>query len=446
MARLLSVSFGLLTLGVFWLGLRRVWGAKVADWGTLFLGLAPPFVFYNRLALQERPRCSGLSCRGHSGPTDARAKYGERGFLFWPARLGLAVIFKSLARLVLPAFAVGGGPLRLAEARHLPLRERFLSGPPIIGDGWGDLSALCVVLVRAAPCSVSPYGDFYRVHEIQPHSWGSVLLNVRRGLIGGERGVSVSAGPDARAVPAGGVRGGGPLDSPRIGGGGGEVYSRSGCSAASPSACCRPMRRAATTSCSCRRWLDWPRWAWPGCARRCRSPPLALFLLTSGLWYAQPGTARRRPAEPPEARTHSAAGERVLGEFAPALCLDTMFAAAPVQPGLSNDDRPVERLHANYVCVTRPPLGTLVAVALPGIVQPSHWVASFVLGGSRHEVVDVYAVNRGRVEILKTVARYLLSIANDLHGYRALRSPEPFIASSRTGCRRTGRWCYQRVL
>ena len=43
----------------------------------------------------------------------------------------------------------------------------------------------------------------------------------------------------------------------------------------------------------------------------------------------------------------------MIGEFAPALCLDTNIRAAPVQPGLSNDDRPVERLHATYVCITR---------------------------------------------------------------------------------------------
>ena len=30
---------------------------------------------------------------------------------------------------------------------------------------------------------------FYRVHQMQPHTWESVWLNVRRGLIGGERGV-----------------------------------------------------------------------------------------------------------------------------------------------------------------------------------------------------------------------------------------------------------------
>ena len=54
-ARLLSVGFGLLTVCVFWLGLRRAWGARAADFGALFLGLAPPFALYNRLALQETP-------------------------------------------------------------------------------------------------------------------------------------------------------------------------------------------------------------------------------------------------------------------------------------------------------------------------------------------------------------------------------------------------------
>ena len=79
MARLLSVTFGLLTLLVFWLGLRRVWGAKVADWAALFLGLAPPFVFYNRLALQETPTVFWLALSFTLWAYGRTAKYGERG-------------------------------------------------------------------------------------------------------------------------------------------------------------------------------------------------------------------------------------------------------------------------------------------------------------------------------------------------------------------------------
>ena len=70
----------------------------------------------------------------------------------------------------------------------------------------------------------------------------------------------------------------------------------------------------------------------------------------------------------------------MLGEFAPALCLDTDIRAAPVQPGLSNDSRPVERLRADYVCVTARLLWEQWWQSrYPSIVQPSHLVATFML-------------------------------------------------------------------
>ncbi len=85
----------------------------------------------------------------------------------------------------------------------------------------------------------------------------------------------------------------------------------------------------------------------------------------------------------------------VIGEFAPALCLDTPFAAAPVQPGLSNDVQPVERLHAAAVAVTRTAFWqSWWAARYPGIIQPSHKLATFTLGGTRQYVVDVYRVKK----------------------------------------------------
>ena len=72
-ARLLSVVFGLLTVIVLWLALRRAYDAGTADFGALFLGLAPPFALYNRLALQETPTVFWLAL----------------GFLFWTQGRGL---------------------------------------------------------------------------------------------------------------------------------------------------------------------------------------------------------------------------------------------------------------------------------------------------------------------------------------------------------------------
>ena len=71
-------------------------------------------------------------------------------------------------------------------------------------------------------------------------------------------------------------------------------------------------------------------------------------------------------------------------------------AAAPVQPGLSNDDRPVERLKATHIAVVRGARDwqDWWRMRYPDIVQPSHHVAAFDLGGTRHYAVDVYAVKK----------------------------------------------------
>ena len=88
----------------------------------------------------------------------------------------------------------------------------------------------------------------------------------------------------------------------------------------------------------------------------------------------------------------------MIGDFAPALCLDTPFVATTVQPGLANDDRPVERLKATHVVVVRNARywQDWWQARYPEIVRPSRRVATFAFGGSRHYVVDVYAVKGSR--------------------------------------------------
>lgn len=54
-ARALSVLFGLLSLVFFYDGLRRRLGWRVALTATVFLGLDPLYLFYNRLAMMESP-------------------------------------------------------------------------------------------------------------------------------------------------------------------------------------------------------------------------------------------------------------------------------------------------------------------------------------------------------------------------------------------------------
>ena len=126
---------------------------------------------------------------------------------------------------------------------------------------------------------------------------------------------------------------------------------------------------------------------------------VAAFLLTSAVWYgaAWAGRSYARRDAGQELSRLLPPGSIVIGEFAPALCLDTPFAAAPVQPGLSNDERPVERLKATHVAVTRAAIWRdWWWTRYPNIIQPSHRVATFELGGARHCEVDVYAVKEVR--------------------------------------------------
>jgi hypothetical protein len=55
----------------------------------------------------------------------------------------------------------------------------------------------------------------------------------------------------------------------------------------------------------------------------------------------------------------------------------------------------VERLHATDVAVTRTPFWEAWWLErYPSIVRPSHRVATFTLGGTRREFVDVYEVKQ----------------------------------------------------
>ncbi len=104
-ARLLSIVFGLLTVAVLWLGLRRAFGVNTADYGALFLGLAPPFALYNRTALQETPTVFWLVLAFTLWVHGAR-----RPVLYVLAgvSMAVAVVFKGLALLAVSGILAAG--------------------------------------------------------------------------------------------------------------------------------------------------------------------------------------------------------------------------------------------------------------------------------------------------------------------------------------------------
>ena len=388
-ARLISVIFGLLTIWVFWLALRRAYDPRTADLGALFLGFAPPFALYNRLALQETPTVFWLVL------AFALWTMGSRlGGLLFGASLGVACVFKSLAVIAAPVVLVppefppapnNGG----ARASRLRL---FRIAPPLLGAG-GTLLLYFAFWYSPHHAELSRMATFYRLHQMQPHSLVSLGLNIRRGLIGGERGVF----PYLLAL----------LPVPCLLAGlaiwkwrqwtqadkylalwlaGGLLFCLLSSYAPSRYYVLFLPPLAGLAARSLAHWT-----------RTTQLAIVGVFFLTSGVWFSA-AWGNRSDARQEASRTLTRLlppGSVVVGEFAPALCLDTMLRAAPVQPGLSNDDRPVERLNAAAITVTRTPLWeNWWRSRYPQIVQPSHRIATFTLGGSRRYIVDVYQVKK----------------------------------------------------
>ena len=381
-ARLLNVCFGMLTVCVFWLALRRAYDSRTADFGALFLGLAPPFALYNRLALQETPTVFWLVL------AFALWAYGIR----WAAgaAAGIAVVFKGLAVLALPALLVRVPPTpNNGGARKEPVF--FTLAPPLLGAG-GTLLLYVLLWYWPHHTELARMAAYYRVHQMQPHSAMSLWLNVRRGLTGGERGVV----PYLLALL--------PVPCLLMGI---KLRKWQNCTEADKFLAawlgCGLLFCLASSYAPSRYYvLFLPPLAGlaarglAGCTRGVQIAAAALFLLTGGLWYgvAWSGRTHTRQEASGELVRLLPPGSIVIGEFAPTLCLDTPFAAAPVQPGLSNDAHPVERLHATAVVVTQTAFWQgWWAARYPGIIQPTHKIATFTLGGSQHYVEDVYSVN-----------------------------------------------------
>ena len=420
-ARLLSVLFGLLTVGVFWLGLRRAWGARAADFGALFLGLAPPFALYNRLALQETPTVFWLVLAFTLWAYGARrpALYAVAGLC-----VAVGIVFKGLALLAVPAVLTGEPTPPQAASPPAPAHRASAAGTtggvgvsgkmvekmagltssssrfgrtPSEAGRW-VLSGLLLGLALYAALWYLPHHaelarmtTFYRVHQMQPHSWSGLGLNVRRAFLGGERGAFpylLALLPVPCALVGWGLWKRGEWD------GAGRFF-------ALWLACGLLFCLMSSYAPSRYYVLFLP--ALAGLAARglmqtrqsIQALAVATFLLTSAAWYGAAWAGRsyaRRDAGRALARLLPP-GSVMVGEFAPALCLDTAFVAAPVQPGLSNDDHPVERLKATHVAVTRAAFWQdWWRTRYPNVVRPSHRVATFDLGGARHYRVDVYSV------------------------------------------------------
>ena len=394
-ARLLSVVFGLLTVAVFWLGLRRAWGTRAADIGALFLGLVPPFALYNRLALQETPMVFWLVLAFTLWVYGARrpALYALAGL-----SVAVAMVFKGLALLAAPALAVPPAPNAggAGFGRDAPGVMRLSLAPPPLGAGGAILGLSLYAALWYGPhhAELARMATYYRLHQMQPQSWHSLGLNVRRAFVGGERGIFPYL-LVMLPVPCG-LAGWGLWHGKRLSGAGrflalwlsgGLLFCLLSSYAPSRYYVLFLPALAGLAACALSRMRP-----------RTQAVAAAVFLMTSAAWYgaAWAGRSHARRDASRELTRRLPPGSVVIGDIAPALCLDTPFAAAPVQPGLSNDDRPVERLKATHIAIVRdaPDWQKWWRMRYPSVVQPSHRVATFDLGGTRHYVVDVYKVKK----------------------------------------------------
>ena len=83
----------------------------------------------------------------------------------------------------------------------------------------------------------------------------------------------------------------------------------------------------------------------------------------------------------------------VVGEFAPQLYDFAEIRTAPLQPGLSNDDHPIEKLHPDYITVCRSPFWIgWWRTHYPDLKYKYRPFSTVQLGGHEQYVVDIYRV------------------------------------------------------
>ncbi|MDR3708636.1 MAG: glycosyltransferase family 39 protein [Capsulimonadaceae bacterium] len=374
-ARAISVVAGLATVALLWLGMRRAYGERAAWIGALLLGIATPFVLYNRLALMETPVVCCLAAA-----FACLAIRGAGGRLVWVFAAGLllalAVAIKPLALLILPAFAVYAGAGRTKDLGVLA------GGLAVFGGAYW------IVAVAPHVAALVRMNGYYAHHQYLPHSAAGVARNIKRALWTGRQDgllrTMLSLWPMGTAL-----------------GGLGIV-----------SACKR--RQPADLLLLC--WLLVPAGFWvvtsytpsryyvlimPALAglagvRLARASRLQMaILLTVAVLIdgVTLGTNLARPiyGERTAARALSGVvepGSVIAGQFAPQLAWGTTLEAVYVQPGLANDDRPVERSRASYVLVTDSAYWNRYwDHAYPGLRDPVNRIGHVLIAGKYDEVL-----------------------------------------------------------
>jgi hypothetical protein len=390
-ARTLPAGLSLATLLLFWSMLRLRGDNGVANVAVVLLGFAPPFLFYNCLALQETPALFWVVVS--LWLIAAGAKVSP-----WPAP-------RPHAAIAMVAYAMAGAALVAAYACK-PLAA--LAAPAVALFLWNsskcDRAAACVfasgVLAGAAVyvvacwyphhAEIARMSAYYAEHQMTAHSLASIWLNVRRALMGGQRGLlpywlAFMPAPMLLAARAVANRRKLPIDPAPV------VWLVCGTAFCALSSYAPSRYYVLFLPALC--WVA--ALGWRGLPRGWQTAAMVLFFATAGYWTISAWSHRQATVLAAQAEMRSMpAGFVVVGEFAPELTMGSSYRSAPVQPGLDNDQMPVERLHADYVAVRHAPVwDKWWGSRYPALIRPSRKVATFALGDGGQYLVDIYRVH-----------------------------------------------------
>jgi len=343
-ARYLSVVASLITIILMWAGLKRANGEHAADYGALFLGLCPAIVFYNRMALQETPAAlflTGAFClRAYSDTSSNRVK--SLVLDFCGGACGACVLlFKPLGLVALPALLFLG--------RRKEDRSQFVSA----AAGAGFVILLWFVFHYLPDhVELARMGSYYRLHQTLPGSLRTLWLDVRRGFVSAKTGVLPFLFYTSPVVIGLAIYRFGCKNRVRLS----MDWVLAGWLVSGIGYCLvmvyAPSRYyilfmpaaagLAGNACS-------------GMSIRTRSIATAAFIVVSAAWLIPAFTARQFTMQETGLAIAKLlpANSLIVGDVAPALCLGSKLQAAPMQPGLSNDKRPIESLGAAAVVLIR---------------------------------------------------------------------------------------------
>ncbi len=232
-ARGISVVCSLLTLALFGLTLRAVWGDRVAAWGLFLLGLDHTNFLYSRLALMDTPATLPLVAGFATFTAAMTGKRRALGLVATGVLFGAAYAVRGLAALVWPVpliacivFWSATSNRREQATGHRagnhpdPLRTvsdpagGFSSNGPIDGESDSGVTAPepepgllravlpyvlglgLAILIYAViwwwphRVELGRVNGFYLQNQLLPRSWSELRQNIAHNLFGEDRGFS----------------------------------------------------------------------------------------------------------------------------------------------------------------------------------------------------------------------------------------------------------------